>query len=302
MPLGQGFGGFDFNAAQGGAWGSPLNRDAPYPVRQFAPQSGAVNDPLAGMGSFENWQDDWQNRYNAEQSRARPDTRRTVTTQTPQQFDAGGYMAANPDVNNPGNWNPEVAGALFPQSSGQNPAAFHYATFGSNEGRGGSNFNEQAYLDLNPDVAAAVQRGDFSSGLDHFGLHGRTEGRNVAQQTQTRTVGSAGYTPDFSLLNAERDQFEPLWQNQQRQQQAFNMMEGQGQRFGMMGEDYVNPGFGQVSGEVNPFSPDMGAGRAAVQGANDGISTDWLTGVYDPTQMQAMGVYRPRGSYGFGGM
>ena len=127
-------------------------------------------------------------------------------------------------------------------------------------------------------------------------------GSHKTLQNVMGTLWDDGYTPDFTALDAERARYEPLFQNRERAQQSFNMMEGQGQRFGMMGPDYTNPGFGQVSGEVNPFSPDMGAGRAAVQGANDGISTDWLTGVYDPTQMQAMGVYRPGGLGGLGGM
>jgi SAM-dependent methyltransferase len=40
-------------------------------------------------------------------------------------------------------------------------------------------FDEQAYLRANPDVAAAVLAGAFSNGLQHFNLHGRTEGRRA---------------------------------------------------------------------------------------------------------------------------
>lgn len=38
-------------------------------------------------------------------------------------------------------------------------------------------FNEQAYLDANPDVKAAIQQGKFQTGLQHFTHHGATERR-----------------------------------------------------------------------------------------------------------------------------
>jgi len=38
-------------------------------------------------------------------------------------------------------------------------------------------FDEDFYLEFNPDVAAAVAAGDFSSGLDHFQRYGLQEGR-----------------------------------------------------------------------------------------------------------------------------
>lgn len=40
-----------------------------------------------------------------------------------------------------------------------------------------SDFNESTYLRLNPDVLDAVQRGDFSSGWEHYILHGWYENR-----------------------------------------------------------------------------------------------------------------------------
>lgn len=38
-------------------------------------------------------------------------------------------------------------------------------------------YDEQAYLASNPDVAAAVARGDFASGSDHYNAFGQYEGR-----------------------------------------------------------------------------------------------------------------------------
>lgn len=253
-------------------WGNPLNRDAPYPVRQFSPQSDAINNPLIGMGSMQEWEADWQNRYNAEEARRGQG--------------ATGARALGPERDQ------FIVNELHSLGAPVNETTL--GTFGIGNTQ---SFSDQGHGDYAANVA----------GLDDMGQNvvagniGRDNFDRLMNYEQEFDPGTPGYTPDFSLLNAERDQFEPLFQNQQRQQQAFNMMEGQGQRFGMMGEDYTNPGFGQVSGETNPFSPDMGAGAAALQGANEGISTDWLTGVYDPTSMQAMGVYRPRGIYGLGG-
>lgn len=39
-------------------------------------------------------------------------------------------------------------------------------------------FDELAYLKNNPDVNAAVQNGDFSSGFHHYISNGRIEGRH----------------------------------------------------------------------------------------------------------------------------
>jgi predicted SAM-dependent methyltransferase len=41
------------------------------------------------------------------------------------------------------------------------------------------NFDEQAYLAANPDVAQAVQEGKIRSGREHFELFGRKEGRKI---------------------------------------------------------------------------------------------------------------------------
>lgn len=41
------------------------------------------------------------------------------------------------------------------------------------------NFDETGYLAANPDVAAAVSRGDFRSGRHHFDSHGKNEGRRM---------------------------------------------------------------------------------------------------------------------------
>jgi SAM-dependent methyltransferase len=40
-------------------------------------------------------------------------------------------------------------------------------------------FDDTFYLQTNPDVAAAVRRGDFASGYEHFARHGEREGRSA---------------------------------------------------------------------------------------------------------------------------
>lgn len=70
----------------------------------------------------------------------------------------------------------------------------------SQVGTGQGSFNEQGYLLANPDVAAAVQRGDFGgSALNHYNEYGRTEGR----QGGYATTGQAGVaTPVSSGMSA----------------------------------------------------------------------------------------------------
>jgi hypothetical protein len=47
-----------------------------------------------------------------------------------------------------------------------------------------NNFDETGYLSANPDVAAAVARGDFKSGLQHADRHGRREGRLIENRLE----------------------------------------------------------------------------------------------------------------------
>ena len=51
--------------------------------------------------------------------------------------------------------------------------------------RGAASFDEATYLECNPDVAAAVARGEIKSGLDHYRLCGRHENRPL-HPSQTR--------------------------------------------------------------------------------------------------------------------
>lgn len=44
-------------------------------------------------------------------------------------------------------------------------------------------FDEESYLDINPDVAVAVEGGELKSGFDHYYRYGRAEGRHRPTQT-----------------------------------------------------------------------------------------------------------------------
>ena len=57
-------------------------------------------------------------------------------------------------------------------------------------------FDEAAYLAANPDVAAAVENGEFQSGLQHYLLFGQTENRALR--------ADATPTPDFTAEKARK--------------------------------------------------------------------------------------------------
>ncbi|MEG4809779.1 hypothetical protein QUA82_18175 [Microcoleus sp. F8-D3] len=80
--------------------------------------------------------------------------------------------------------NPDVAQAV---ASGIIPNGFeHWVKFGFSEKRTPQiSFNEQFYLDANPQVAA-VANSSFSSGFEHYARFGAAEGRSpVASTTPT---------------------------------------------------------------------------------------------------------------------
>ena len=60
----------------------------------------------------------------------------------------------------------------------------HYVDYGKKEGRLAlppipGEYCEGDYLDLNPDIAAAVKKGTFVSGIDHYLQYGFCEGRKI---------------------------------------------------------------------------------------------------------------------------
>lgn len=87
-------------------------------------------------------------------------------------FDTSYYIAANPDVAD------AVRAGHF-----ESPLQ-HFQLYGAGEGRAPNEvaaelialFDEEAYLDANPDVAAAIP-GSFANGLEHYQLYGQFEDR-----------------------------------------------------------------------------------------------------------------------------
>lgn len=49
-------------------------------------------------------------------------------------------------------------------------------------------FDERAYLDANPDVAAAVAAGHFASGAQHYDMWGRAEGRGFVRELSRNEI------------------------------------------------------------------------------------------------------------------
>lgn len=69
----------------------------------------------------------------------------------------------------------------------------HYEKYGKNEGRQPlppipSEYNEGAYLELNPDVAAAVKKGSYTSGLHHFLCYGFNEPRKICNDDSVEAI------------------------------------------------------------------------------------------------------------------
>ena len=58
-------------------------------------------------------------------------------------------------------------------------------------------FNEQQYMDQNPDVAQAIQRGDFTSAQQHYDTFGKFEGRSAP------TTGGTEFKPTLQTVKPE---------------------------------------------------------------------------------------------------
>ena len=69
----------------------------------------------------------------------------------------------------------------------------HYIDYGKKEGRLAlppipEEYNEGAYLELNPDVAAAVKKGTYTSGIDHYIQNGFCENRKVCKSDNLEAI------------------------------------------------------------------------------------------------------------------
>ena len=69
----------------------------------------------------------------------------------------------------------------------KNEPYVHYINYGIREGRKPLppvpvEYNEGEYLELNPDVAAAVEKGQFTSGIEHYLMYGFNENRKIFKE------------------------------------------------------------------------------------------------------------------------
>ena len=69
----------------------------------------------------------------------------------------------------------------------------HYVDYGKKEGRLAlppipEEYNECAYLELNADVAVAVRKGSFTSGIDHYLQYGFCESRKICKNDSLEAV------------------------------------------------------------------------------------------------------------------
>jgi hypothetical protein len=69
-------------------------------------------------------------------------------------------------------------------------------------------FDEQFYLDQNPDVAAGVANGGFISGLEHYRLYGEFENRAASRPIQSQgPLSFASAIPQPRMTPGERELF-----------------------------------------------------------------------------------------------
>ncbi len=149
-------------------------------------------------------------------------------------FDTSYYLQQNTDVATAG-VNPLTHYNTFGEDEGRGPNAIfnptyyasqnpdvvsagvnlleHFINHGAAEGRFpnattaselASGFDETAYLAANPDVAEAISNGTFSSGYQHWSLHGYAEGRTGAQNSSGEALsvpstGSSGPLSGFVI-------------------------------------------------------------------------------------------------------
>jgi GT2 family glycosyltransferase/glycosyltransferase involved in cell wall biosynthesis len=106
-----------------------------------------------------------------------------LSPRPPESFNETSYLKVNPDV------------AAAVKAGKIRSGRAHWQAHGFAEGRPlkckndaavslPPDFDEQAYLELNPDVAIAVSKGDFASGADHYRQLGVKEHRRWANGTE----------------------------------------------------------------------------------------------------------------------
>jgi hypothetical protein len=198
-------------------------------------------------------------------------------------FDPSFYMQQNPDV------------AQAVQAGDFSSPLQHYRQFGIGEGRNASAqaaanpgfqqigsfqpqlpqnmFMPQAYMQQNPDVAQAVQAGDFASPLEQYQQFGMAEGRSPGPNLSGMLAGLGGmnrygsgagfgYGDPSRQASDYRQPFGETIRAQQMQKQIDDLM---AQIEGLQGSQNYFPGgpnWGGGGPDGGPGGPGAGAGGA----------------------------------------
>ncbi|MHA6684500.1 hypothetical protein [Mesorhizobium sp. A556] len=104
---------------------------------------------------------------------------------------------------------------------------------------------------------------------------------------QTVMVGQETNPEYLAMLQQAQQAQQQRGENQTRQQQAYGSMNGWGQLNGVMGANYTDPNFGQISGQAG--------GPLTAPTMPDGVDPSWTSGVFDPSG-GLTGVYGPNTS------
>lgn len=215
----------------GGLGGRSGGFGASFPSRSGAPNSQVVDY----LRPQDEWQKDWDARYAAEQGRAR----------------APGM------VFNPGPETNLRPGAPTGAADWTDPTGIS-----TNWGAGVNPFSASR-----PDAPTGAPGWVDSTGISNN--WGMPSNPNAVAPTVYNDTFDAGYVPDFTALNKEREQMMGRYDAQARNQQAYDWMNGGGQINGILGPNYSDPNFGQIVG-AQPQGPSQ-------------EEMAWADGLYNPT-------------------
>lgn len=250
-----------------------------YPQRTAAPNSSVVAAPFSAYGgSGAAWEQAWQKAYDEEMMRARPQTGFSIElSPTGKDYNP---LTALPVLDA----RKQQLTQIFDQQFG---TADHTDPNVATARRDFVNWMMSPYSGdkLNPTTQYIANRNDFGMGFGDNLSTVSTAGGNLSHRI-TSPDYMPRYVPDVARLNTEKEQLAPLAEQQIRQQQAYDQMQGGWQLNGVMSPDYANAGFNQVTGSSNAY-----AGPS--QSDLIGLETDWMQGVYDPSTQRATGAYTP---------
>lgn len=272
------------------------------PSRTTAPSSSAVATPFADFGgSALTWESDLKRRYEQEALRAaQPPSREDVYVELVPQSDVTQGWYENP-LRAP-HYEELLKTVTRDMFNSYNTGASPFGSALTDQGYSevGDYLWDKVvpYLDTTktfaPHLAAQDANGisEFNpTALNAFDSHVKSAlnaylpGTSGGSHLVKSQVWST-YKPDFASLDAEKARLSPLAEQQMRQQQAYDWMQGGQQQNAIMSGDYANAGFNTITGMSNPYA---GPDAASLTG----IDTDWLQGVYDPNTQRGTGTYNP---------